>query len=238
LTTLLAKILRIDVSKPGVLGIPSDNPFADGKGGRPEIFAWGVRNPYRLTADRETGDIYEGEIGQDLYEEVNLIKKGGNYGWPLREGFHPFNRQDPRVQPADGTHLAKDGSQLVDPIFEYKNFRTFPRDPEAFGISVMGGYVYRGKAIATMAGKYVFADWSRNMGVADGVLYVASRVDPKGAAWSLEKLTPQSHPGRLGFTIPGFGEDNEGELYVFSNATSQLIGKSGKVWKIVPAKTP
>ena len=73
------------------------------------------------------------------------------------------------------------------------------------------------------------------MAVADGVLYVATRLSPKGKAWALEKLNPDSHPAALRFTIPGFGEDADGELYVFSNATSQLIGKSGKIWKIVPA---
>jgi hypothetical protein len=74
------------------------------------------------------------------------------------------------------------------------------------------------------------------MGVADGVLLVATRISPKGKAWALEPLKPKSHEGALRFTIPALGEDADGELYVFSNATSQLIGKSGKVWKIVPAK--
>jgi glucose/arabinose dehydrogenase len=232
LNTLLGKILRIDVSKPGVLGIPQDNPFTGGKG-RPEIYAWGMRNPWRISFDRQTKELYAADIGQDLYEEVDIIKKGGNYGWPVREGYHCFNQEDGRVEPEDCPRAAKDGSPLIDPIFEYKSFRSFRNDPGALGISITGGYVYRGKAIPALAGKYVFADWSRNMGVADGVLFVATRLSPKGKAWSLEKLNPESHPGALRFTIPAFGEDADGELYVFSNATSQLIGKSGKVWKIV-----
>jgi glucose/arabinose dehydrogenase len=217
-----------------VLGIPSDNPVAEGKGRR-EIYAWGLRNPWRFSFDRQTGDLFAADIGQDLYEEVNIVKKGGNYGWPIREGFHCFNMADGRAEPEDCPRVAKDGAPLLDPVFEYKSFRSFPRDPGALGISITGGYVYRGKAIPSLAGKYVFADWSRNMAVGDGVLYVATRLSPKGKAWSLEKLTPESHPASLKFTIPAFGEDAEGELYVFSNNSSQLTGKSGKVWKIVPA---
>lgn len=235
LQKLLGKILRVDVSKPGELGIPSDNPFKNGKG-RPEIYAWGMRNPWRISFDRETGELYAADIGQDLYEEVDIIKNGGNYGWPIREGFHPLNREDPRSQPEDGPHVAKDGSPLLDPIFEYKSYRTFANDPGALGISITGGYIYRGSAIPALKGKYVFGDWSRNMGVADGVLFVATKVSPKGSAWKIEKLTPESHQGPLRFTIPAFGEDADGELYVFSNNTSQIIGKSGKVWKIAPVK--
>lgn len=234
LDTLLGKILRLDVSKPGQVGIPTDNPLKDGKG-RPEIYAWGFRNPWRFTFDRETKDLYCADVGQELYEEVNIIKKGGNYGWPVREGFHCFNQDDGRSEPEDCARMAKDGSPFVDPIFEYKSFRSFRNDPGALGISITGGYIYRGKAIPQLAGRYVFADWSRNMGVADGVLLVATRISPKGKAWALDKLSPQSHAGALRFTIPALGEDSEGELYVFSNASSSLSGKSGKVWKIVPA---
>jgi len=233
LNTLLGKILRVDVSKPGIAGIPQDNPIAEGKGRR-EIYAWGLRNPWRISFDRETGELFAADVGQDLYEEVNIVKRGGNYGWPVREGFHCFDQNNPRVSPEDCARTAADGSPFLDPAFEYKSFRTFRNDPGALGISITGGFVYRGKAIAALLGKYVFADWSRNMGVADGVLYVASRVAPKSAAWSIEKLTPASHTGPLRFTIPAFGEDADGELYVFSNPTSQVIGKGGKVWKIVP----
>ena len=233
LDTLLGKILRIDVSKPGVLSVPADNPFPNKSKG--VIYALGNRNPWRISFDRETHELYAADIGQDLYEEVDIIKKGGNYGWPVREGYHCFNQEDGRVEPEDCARAAKDGSPFIDPIFEYKSFRSFRNDPAALGISITGGYVYRGKAIPSLAGKYVFADWSRNMAVADGVLFVATRLSPKGKAWSLEKLAPESHPNALRFTIPAFGEDADGELYVFSNATSQLINKSGKVWKIVPA---
>lgn len=231
---LQGKISRIDVSKPGVAGIPNDNPFK-GKG-REEIYAIGLRNPWRFSFDKQTGELYCADIGQELYEEVDVIKKGGNYGWPVREGFHCFNQADGRVEPEDCARAAKDGSPFLDPIFEYKSYRSFRNDPGALGISITGGYVYRGKAIPALQGKYVFADWSRNMGVADGVLYVATKLAPNGKAWALEKLSPTTHAGPLKFTIPAFGEDADGELYVFSNASSQLINKSGKVWKFVAPK--
>jgi glucose/arabinose dehydrogenase len=217
-----------------MLTIPSDNPIAEGKGRR-EIYAWGLRNPWRISFDRETKELYAADIGQDLYEEVDVIKKGGNYGWPIREGFHCFNQNDARSEPEDCPRVAKDGAPLLDPIFEYKSYRSFRNDPGALGISITGGYVYRGSAIAALKGKYVFADWSRNMAVGDGVIYVATKISPKGKAWAIEKVSPQSHPMALKFTIPAFGEDANGELYVFSNDSSQLRGKTGKVWKIAPA---
>jgi glucose/arabinose dehydrogenase len=232
LNVLLGKILRIDVSKPGVVTIPSDNPVAEGKGRR-EIYAWGLRNPWRITFDRDTGRLFAADIGQEYYEEVDIIKKGGNYGWPIREGFHCFNQDDGRDTPEFCPNTAKDGSPLIDPIFEYKSYRSFRNDPTAIGISITGGYVYRGKAIPSLQGKYIFADWSHNMAVGDAGLYAATNL--KGATWSIDQLKPASHPDKIRMFLPAFGEDTDGELYVFSNDTSQLINKTGKVWKIVPA---
>src|SRR5215211_2393926 len=171
LDTHLGKILRIDVNKGQPYGIPQDNPFATGGKGKPEIYAWGLRNSWSLAFDRGgKHELFAADVGQDRFEEVNIITKGGNYGWNIREGFSCFDPKAPKNPPADCPKKGANGEPLIDPILAYKSFRSFPKDPEATGISITGGYVYRGKALPELQGKYVFADWSRNWAVADGVL--------------------------------------------------------------------
>lgn len=142
LGSLLGKILRIDVDKkdPGLeYAIPKDNPFVGKEGVRPEIWAFGLRNIWRMAFDRETGDLWAADVGQNLYEEINIITKGGNYGWNRREGLHPFGRRGlgPR-------------SDLIDPIWEYHH---------DVGKSITGGGVYRGKRLPELAGRYLYADY-------------------------------------------------------------------------------
>ena len=142
LTTLLAKILRIDPTPSGAAAytIPPDNPFARG-GGRPETWAWGLRNPWRFSFDRQSGEQWIGDVGQDMYEEVDSIaarRAGVNFGWSMREGFHQYKGAKP--------------SSAVDPVYEYSHANG--------SCSVTGGYVYRGKLLADLvAGKYVFGDY-------------------------------------------------------------------------------
>ncbi len=142
LDTLLGKILRIDPNPSGDMPytIPADNPFASG-GGRPEIWAYGLRNPWRFSFDRETGDLWIGDVGQNAYEEVDFVPAGqgagANYGWARYEGNHPFSGDE-----ISGT---------VPAIFEYPN-------PDQ-GCSVTGGFVYRGTRIPNLVGAYVFADY-------------------------------------------------------------------------------
>ena len=141
LNTLLGKMLRIDVDRTtGALpyAIPADNPFVAGAG-LPEIWAYGLRNPYRFSFDFATGRLFVGDAGQDLFEEVDLLQKGGNFGWNLMEGLHCF-------KPATGCDM----SGLVLPIAEYNHTE---------GIAVIGGYVYRGTNIPALAGSYVFGDF-------------------------------------------------------------------------------
>jgi glucose/arabinose dehydrogenase len=142
-SVLLASILRIDVDKTAgdlKYGIPGDNPFVDVSGARPEIFAFGVRNPWRIAFDKETGRLWCGDVGQELWEEVNVITKGGNYGWSNREGSHPFGNR-PKVEGV---------SAPIEPVWEYDH---------TIGKSITGGRVYRSPRLSSLAGKYIYADY-------------------------------------------------------------------------------
>jgi len=142
LKTLLAKVLRIDVNrkedgKP--YAIPKDNPFVDRKDALPEIWAYGLRNVWRMAFDRKTGKLWAGDVGQNLYEEINIIKAGGNYGWNRREGLHPFGNKG--VGPR---------ADLIEPIWEYHH---------DIGKSITGGTVYRGQRLPELDGAYLYGDY-------------------------------------------------------------------------------
>ena len=234
-TVLLGKILRIDVDKGTPYAIPADNPFADGKKGRPEIFAYGMRNAWRISFDRGgSHELFAGDVGQTMYEEVDIIVKGGNYGWNIREGFHCFNAKDALHPQEDCPKVGASGEPLLDPALEYKNINGHRRDPEARGISITGGYAYRGKALPQLEGKYVFGDWSRNFVVPDGVLLVASRpASPTEKSWTLKPLELVS-PQKIGAFVVAFGQDAEGELYILTNGRNMITGTTGKVYKLAP----
>jgi glucose/arabinose dehydrogenase len=139
-STLLGKMMRIDVNStdPGLqYHVPADNPFVAG-GGLPEIWAFGFRNPWRFSFDRSGGRLFVGDVGQDSFEEVDIVTKGGNYGWNIMEGFHCFN-------PPSGCNMAG----LILPIAEYSH---------AEGNAIIGGFVYHGTAIPGLQGAYVFGD--------------------------------------------------------------------------------
>ena len=141
-STLLGSILRIDVSNATATrpyAIPPDNPFADG-GGRPEIWAYGLRNPWRFSFDRETGDLWAGDVGQNEWEEIDIIQRGGNYGWNILEGDHCFSPRD---------NCDREGT--IPPVWEYSLDGT--------PCSVIGGYVYRGDAIPWLRGAYIYGDF-------------------------------------------------------------------------------
>ncbi len=134
---LLGAMLRIDVSGDSGYTIPAGNPFALGNG-RAEIYAWGLRNPWRWSFDRQSGDLWLADVGQNKWEEINRIQAGGNYGWNIREGAHCYNA-------AQCDHRG-----LIDPVAEY---------PNGSDCSVTGGYVYRGKAIEDLDGVYLYGDY-------------------------------------------------------------------------------
>jgi glucose/arabinose dehydrogenase len=185
--TLLGSILRIDPTAPpadGEYGIPADNPFA-ASGGEPEIWLYGVRNPWRFSFDRATGDLWIGDVGQGEVEEIDRLPatngrdagRGANLGWNLMEGSEPFEGENP----AGG----------VLPIYEYTHDD---------GCSVTGGYVYRGRAIPALTGAYLFADYCEPDLRA---VRVAGDEVVEERSWDLSLEAIQS-----------FGEDADGELYV------------------------
>jgi glucose/arabinose dehydrogenase len=191
LSTLLGKILRIDVDHQDgerPYAIPADNPFVQQKDAKPEIWAYGLRNVWRLAFDQKTGVLWAGDVGQDAWEEIDLIAKGGNYGWNVREGLHPFVKKGGK-QPATD----KKPAGMTDPIWEY--------DHET-GKSITGGLVYRGKAIPELVGAYVYADY------VSGKLW-ALWYDPAQKKVTANREIPLSKS----VPIMSFGEDEQGEIY-------------------------
>ena len=200
LNTLLGKILRIDVNSDSAYRIPKDNPFVSQSAARGEIWAYGFRNPYRISFDKASGQLFVGDVGQDTWEEVDIIKKGGNYGWRMMEGNHCYN-------PETGCEV----KGIIKPIAEY-NHRE--------GVSITGGYVYNGKTIPVLKGKYFFADWT-------GPTFYLKKV---GENWQRGKVVLKNLP--LGMKITGFGEDATGELYMLTNPDTGPGNKLGSVYKI------
>lgn len=188
LTTLLGSILRIDVDRNAPeknYAIPADNPFAGNTHDyAEEIYAYGLRNPWRFSFDAATGQLWAGDVGQDKpYEEIDIIEKGKNYGWNIMEGFHCFN--PPENCPTEGLTL---------PVWEYS---------VAGGRSVTGGYVYRGRQLPALQGRYIYADFLSGRVWA---LKVDGRNPPEN---NLIIHNPNLYPS-------SFGVDEQGELYICS----------------------
>src|SRR5262249_15900560 len=225
----------IDVDKGSPYAIPTDNPFADGKKGRPEIFAYGMRNAWRISFDRGGAhELFAGDVGQTMYEEVDIILNGGNSRSNPPEGFHCLNPKDALHPQEDCPKVGASGEPLLDPALEYKNINGHRRDPEARGISITGGYVYRGKALPQLQGKYVFGDWSRNFALPDGVLLLATPPSSSGAKSSTLQPLDLVSPKTIGPFVVAFGEDADGELYLLTNGRNGLTGATGKVYKLAP----
>ena len=241
LTTPFGKMLRLDpllpsltfastntVSSNGQYRIPTTNPF-QGAGQVPEIYAYGLRNPYRFAFDRLTGDLIAADVGQNNIEEIDLITLGGNYGWAVKEGEFLFNRTNGTV----GVRSAGAPAGLIDPISGSRG--TLQYDHEE-GISITGGFVYRGSKIPALVGKYIFGDLAlHNLPPrADGRLFYADLTNGKIE----EFLLPQFSNGILpnGLTIHGFGENTDGEIYILATNTPSN-GTGGVIYLIEPAPT-
>jgi glucose/arabinose dehydrogenase len=218
---LLGGILRIDVDNTEDYGIPQDNPFVDVEG-FDEIYAFGLRNPYRFSFDPE-GNIIVADAGQELYEEINVIEKGGNYGWNIREGAHCFDPNNPETPPAACATEDAFGNPLMDPVIEFKNSRSFS---DGLGNVSIGGYVYEGDDEPDLNGKYIFGVLTQTDG-ANGAVYAAER---SGATWNYEKLAiSNTSDNEIGEFVLGFGKDKSGEVYVLTNGEAP---NSGKVYRL------
>ncbi len=245
LTKPLGKILRIDVNNAGggkPYSIPSDNPFLDNKSAQPEIYAYGLRNPAYASFDPQSGLMFVGNAGQDLFESVYIIVKGCDYGWNIREGTHCFDPNHSKQPPASCRTRGYSGEPLIGPIVELGH---------DIGQTVVGGYVYRGKALPDFQGRYIFGDWSSYTPLDNGTLLVAT--PPSGWKWSMpataDSLTAadvqmwpteeikvaSSSSGRIDAYVRGFGEDSDHEVYIMTSQMGGPSGNTGKVYKIAPA---
>ncbi len=233
LSTLLGKILRIDVdgrSNGKEYGIPQDNPFMNGEGS-PEIFAYGMRNPFHIAFDAGGHRaLFAGDAGQTRWEEVDIIVKGGNYGWNLKEGRHCFDPDDNSIDCVGCANQRYRGEELIDPIIEYRNLANMSGGT---GAVVIGGYIYRGKAIRFLNGKYIFGDLTGRQGKPDGRLFVGSPPEG-GGEWVMDALVIEGRR-KLGEYLLAFGEDGERELYVLTSDTEGPQGTSGRVYKVIAA---
>lgn len=222
----LGGILRIDVDHGDPYAIPRDNPLV-GKEGLDETFAWGLRNPYRMSFDQGgRRDLFVGDAGQGGWEEVSIATRGGNLGWNVKEGTHCFDAENPPVFPAECPSVDPDGNPLIDPVIEYPN----AAQEGGLGVVVIGGHVYRGRDLPGFRGKYIFGDWSRAFDQPDGSLFVAT---PRQGLWKLEQLrVSTTDSGRVGHYVLGFGQDQRGEVYVLTTDSTAPAGTTGKVYRL------
>lgn len=236
INTVLGGVLRIDVDSPPEPGlaysIPDDNPFVDGEGAD-ELYAYGMRNPFKFSFDDGPGGdgaLYVADVGQALFEEVSIVERGGNYGWVIREGFHCFDPNNPSTPPADcpdtGTML---GDPLIDPIAAYSHPGS-GFEPEG-GITVIGGFVYRGSASPLLVGTYVFGDFAQAFSDPTGKLY--HLVQPTPGGYEIREFQIGFDDRPYGLFLKGFGEGEDGEIYACGSVALAPFGDTGVVQRIV-----
>jgi glucose/arabinose dehydrogenase len=213
INTTLGKILRIDVDSGSPYSVPADNPFV-GVDGQDEIYAYGFRNPFRFSFDTTTNRLFVGDVGQDLWEEIDIVVKGGNYGWRIMEGNHLYD-------PALAVYLGINLSTLSPPIYDYSHY---------IGHTVIGGVVYRGTQYPSLVGKYVYGDWS------------ATYFQPRGQLFYLNETAPNvwDHKGfrfsddkPLNLRILSIGNDESGEIYILTQRSIGPLLHTGELWKLV-----
>jgi hypothetical protein len=232
----LGKILRIDVdgrnSTNGAYGIPADNPLVGRGGALKEIFAFGFRNPFRISFDLKRGDLYAGDVGQNDIEEIDRVIAGGNHGWNLKEGTLFFDPRGADDGAASRTPVAGRAvpAGLVDPIAQY--------DTHLEGHSVILGSVYRGTDLRNLNGRLVFGDFSRLFNFPSGphnygrLFHV--NADSRGHKLRPIRefhITPSNAPN---LAVLGLGEDAAGEIYLLGNASGVPFGEGGVILRLTP----
>jgi hypothetical protein len=229
MTTQLGKILRIDVDKrtgDKAYGIPSDNPFVGDKNVQPEIWASGLRNPWRCSFNTAGGELFCGDVQQNSYETIKIVGKGQNMGWRRVEGImRCFDYLKPDDHPA-----SCDKAGITPAIIEYNNCTAKPQGCK--GISVTGGYVYQGKH-AEWKGKYIFGDWSKSFGEMDGQIFIATKGGD--GKWSMENTQVTNRKGKLPYVL-AFAQDRNGEVYALTSITTGPNGSLDTIYRIVPSK--
>jgi glucose/arabinose dehydrogenase len=204
LNTWLGKILRIDVDGKKPYAVPADNPFVSRSNAKPEIYAYGLRNPWRFSFDRTTGTLFCADVGQDEWEEIDIIEKGKNYGWRIMEGRHCYN---------PSTNCNTTG--LAMPIDEYSH---------GTGISICGGHMYRGKMFPSLHGTYIFSDWSGK------VFYLRQQPDK---TWKRgDVIADDNKSNDIGSKINSMGEDANGEIYLVTQKLFGPKSPTGAVYRI------
>ena len=230
---LLGSILRVDVNSTsaGTYGIPTDNPFVNNDG-LDEIYAYGFRNPFRMSFDMSgSHGLYVGDAGQALYEEIDLVTKGGNYGWNVKEGAHCFNAADNKSTMASCPAVDNFGIALTDPVIEVNNTAN-PAGGKA--LTIIGGNVYRGTAIPEFEGKYLFGTFAQQSGQTDGELFISSPA--ASGMWTYDEVSLKSFPDDLGNYLKGFGQDNQGEVYLTVSGEAGPSGSTGKVYRLIKSE--
>jgi glucose/arabinose dehydrogenase/plastocyanin len=210
--------------------IPVDNPFVD-EDGEDEIYVYGLRNPYRFSFDRD-GEygMFIGDVGQDLFEEVNLVEEAGqNFGWSVREGTHCFDAANPMVPPTECPDIDDRGEPLIDPVIEYLHANV----EGGLGISLINGYLYRGSEVAGLQGNFVFGDWSQSFTEPSGRLIMAEPQDE--GLWPITELIVTGEYEGFERFVLGFGEDQDGELYLLTTEMGGPTGETGEVYRIISA---
>ncbi|MFB6107247.1 MAG: sorbosone dehydrogenase family protein [Haloplanus sp.] len=217
-SNLLGSVLRLDVDAggPDGYGIPDDNPLV-GHDGLDEHWAWGFRNPWRFSFT--DGTLYVADVGQNRYEEVDVVERGGNYGWNVHEGTHCFSTDSPSESPAGCPSHTLSGEDLNDPIVEYAH-----GGPDPTGVAVIGGYRYDGP-VSALTNRYVFADWQ-----SEGRLFLAEPADE--GRWPVSTLPMR---GDVGQYVLAFGRDPDGRLYVLTSDRGSVSGETGAVYRLVDA---
>jgi len=251
-SNLLGTIIRIDPrghnAPNGQYGIPEGNPFVNEKalehgavGGQAgcadgfcdEIYAYGFRNPWRASFDSDRDEVMMvADVGQNEIEEINMVRAGGNFGWRIKEGTFCFDHNGPNRGFVTDAQFSGPPA-ILGPIAQYDHDE---------GISITGGFVYRGRAISPLRGRYVFGDWAPTfVDPKPGRLFYLATKELEGKGDTLRsgilEFQLPGHPDGVGLKINGFGQDANGELYVIGSPTGRLVGTDGMVLKIVPVSS-